>query len=57
MTYETSAGDITIEFNESIQIVEDDKGLITVWGKRLRVADVPVNTAEALVNIEGSFDE
>ena len=46
--------EIVIEFNESIQIIEDDKGPVQAWGKRWRVSDVPIDTATALVNMEGS---
>ena len=53
---DTADVEIEIEFNESIQIVEDDNGPIRAWGKRWRVADVPIDTAETLVNMEGSTD-
>ena len=53
----TADVEVVVEFNESIQIVEDDSGPITAWGKRWRVSDAPVDTAEALVNMEGATDE
>ena len=53
----TADVDITVEFNESIQIVEDDKGSIVAWGKRWRVQDVPVDVATDLVNLKGAADE
>ena len=53
----TADVDITVEFSESIQIVEDDKGSIVAWGKRWRVQDVPVDVATDLINLQGASDE
>ena len=54
---QTADVDITVEFNESIQLVEDDKGPIAIGDTRWSVQDAPIDVAEQLVNMEGGSGE
>lgn len=54
---ETADVDITVEFNEAIQLVEDDQGPIVIGDKRWTVQAVPIDVAENLIHMEGGINE
>jgi hypothetical protein len=48
--------DLSIEFDEPLELVPDEAGPISYNGRRWRVADVPIDVAESLDDMEGSAD-
>lgn len=48
--------ELAVEFEEALQIVPDETGAIPFDGRRWRVADVPIDVAEELANMEGDTD-
>lgn len=52
----TADVEIAVEFEERLEIVPDDGGPIEFDGRRWRVADVPVNVAEALDDFDGEAE-
>lgn len=43
---------ITVEFKESLQVIEDEKGPLFFNGKKWKVADVSIDVAETLDSME-----
>lgn len=52
----TSDVEITVEFEEDVQIVPDENGPIPYLGRNWKVADVPIDVATDLENMEGESD-
>ncbi|MCJ2164651.1 MULTISPECIES: phage tail protein [unclassified Pseudodesulfovibrio] len=48
--------ELSIDFEESLEIVPDEDGPIHYNGQRWRVADVPIDVAEELDDMEGRAD-
>jgi hypothetical protein len=48
--------ELAVEFEEALQLVPYADGPITFDGRRWRVADVPIDVAEELANMEGDTD-
>ncbi|MBI9080278.1 MAG: phage tail protein [Pseudodesulfovibrio sp.] len=52
----TADVELAVEFEESLQIVPDESGPIMYDGQQYKVADVPIDVAEGLDNMEGGTD-
>ena len=53
---ETADVDLSIEFEERIEIVPQDGGVIAFNGRSWAVVDVPVDVAEAVDDMDGEAD-
>jgi len=50
---DTADVDLSVEFDEGLQIVPDENGTIPYQGKKWRVADVPIDVATKVAGVKG----